>query len=320
MSTEEILGVRKISVDEALRIGLQVPEEGTDAIMTDNEQLCLRAGDTVYVFPEGKDSTELSRVIRTAHLEQNPSSKTIRFSWRELLTSSDVISRESAIQALKLPENGHWCVVLFQPAQDQNRSVGIQRFRDLAPLEREDVLTDLDSGKIALIKTIGDHSSEDVAEFTAAIIETVENETGVQLNAGIGNGIETPGRLCISLEQAKQAIQIGRHFKRSSTVWEFRRLLLERLLLTVPEEKRMSIQREWMTPEVQRMMNEEMRETVKVFFQNDLSLSSTARQLFIHRNTLNYRLEKIRKETGFDLHRFHDAASFMILDYLPAEE
>ena len=54
-------------------------------------------------------------------------------------------------------------------------------------------------------------------------------------------------------------------------------------------------------------------ETVRVFFNNDLNLTAASRELFIHRNTLNYRLDKIRKETGLDLRSFQDAVIFRIL-------
>ena len=57
-------------------------------------------------------------------------------------------------------------------------------------------------------------------------------------------------------------------------------------------------------------MTNEILETIRVFFLNDLNLSTTARQLFIHRNTLLYRMEKIRKITGLDLRKFEDAAVF----------
>ena len=59
---------------------------------------------------------------------------------------------------------------------------------------------------------------------------------------------------------------------------------------------------------------------MRVFFQNDLNLSTTARQLFIHRNTLLYRMEKVRKATGLDLRKFEDAAVFRIMMNIRAEE
>ena len=68
------------------------------------------------------------------------------------------------------------------------------------------------------------------------------------------------------------------------------------------------------------VLTEETLETIRVFFRNDLNLSTTARQLFIHRNTLIYRMEKIRKATGLDLRKFEDAAVFRILMSIPDKQ
>ncbi len=66
-------------------------------------------------------------------------------------------------------------------------------------------------------------------------------------------------------------------------------------------------------------MPDELLETVRVFFRNDLNLTAASRELFVHRNTLNYRLDKIRKETGLDLRSFRDAVIFQILSGIPDE-
>ncbi len=63
----------------------------------------------------------------------------------------------------------------------------------------------------------------------------------------------------------------------------------------------------------QRLFNEEMLYTIEMFFKKDLNLSDTARQLYIHRNTLVYRLDKVQRQTGLDLRKFDDAVTFKIL-------
>ena len=62
-----------------------------------------------------------------------------------------------------------------------------------------------------------------------------------------------------------------------------------------------------------KLFNEEMLQTIEMFFRKDLNLSDTARQLFIHRNTLVYRLDKVQRQTGLDLRHFDDAVTFKIL-------
>ena len=62
-----------------------------------------------------------------------------------------------------------------------------------------------------------------------------------------------------------------------------------------------------------RLFNEEMLSTIEKFFENSLNLSETARQLYIHRNTLVYRLDKVQRATGLDLRAFDDAVTFKLM-------
>ena len=100
-------------------------------------------------------------------------------------------------------------------------------------------------------------------------------------------------------------------------VYLYREQVLERLLSEIPEETRTRFRKSLICGNVRKTLNEETLNTAEAFFKSDLNLSDTARQLFIHRNTLLYRLEKIRKETGLDLRKFNDAVAFKILILLP---
>ena len=95
--------------------------------------------------------------------------------------------------------------------------------------------------------------------------------------------------------------------------------MLERLLSEIPAEKRQQFRRIVMNEQTERILNEETLDTVNMFFASDLNMSDTARQMFIHRNTLTYRLDKIRKETGLDLRKFNDAVIFRILSAMPED-
>ena len=160
-------------------------------------------------------------------------------------------------------------------------------------------------------------TEEEAAEFAAAVIETAEIETGIRAQAGIGRTTENAAGLRESFLQASAAIETGVRFRLEGPVFVYARQTAERLLSAIPPEERKRLRDELFTPETRKLMNREMTETVDVFFRNDLNLSTAARQLFIHRNTLIYRLDKIRKATGFDLRVFRDAAVFRMLMRLP---
>ena len=96
----------------------------------------------------------------------------------------------------------------------------------------------------------------------------------------------------------------------------FRRLMLERFLMNVPREESMLYHSLLFSRKTAKLFNEEMLQTIEMFFRKDLNLSDTARQLFIHRNTLVYRLDKVQRQTGLDLRHFDDAVTFKILSEL----
>ena len=102
--------------------------------------------------------------------------------------------------------------------------------------------------------------------------------------------------------------------KTGNTQW--RTVRIERILNCIPKERAAEIRREYPNICSDDGLTDEIRETVSVFFRNDLNLTAASKQLFIHRNTLNYRLDKIRRETGLDLRSFHDAVIFRILSGL----
>ena len=212
------------------------------------------------------------------------------------------------------------CVVLFEAVPDQGKLLEEYVMTEIAPVERGDVVRETSIGKIALIKTCRNHTEDEIREYTAAVIETVETETGIPVQAGIGRTAYTLAGMKDSFSQAEKALEIGRRFRLNGPVFEYGQQIMERLISAVPADERSRMRHEVFTPESEKMMTDEMMETVRAFFQNDLNLSTAARQLFIHRNTLIYRLDKIRKTTGFDLRRFQDAAAFRLLCRLPADE
>ena len=212
------------------------------------------------------------------------------------------------------------CLILFEAAPGQEKPFGRDVWDDLAPVERGDAVTGTETGGVVLIKQAEGLTEEEIAEFAAAVIETVDTETGIQIQAGIGAPVRELAGLKESLRQARQAIDLGRAFQPEGRVFAWNRQTMERLISAIPEEARRQLRRELRSSETGKQLNPEMMETVRAFFRNDLNLSTTARQLFIHRNTLIYRLDKIRKETGFDLRRFQDAAVFQMISSIPEEE
>ena len=209
-------------------------------------------------------------------------------------------------------------VIVFSTAARQevpDRSL----FDDLIPTEPGDAITET-GGDIVLIKQTEGLTEEEVTEFAAAVIDTAETEAGIRLQAGIGRLTHRAAELKDSYTDAEEAIRLGKRFPSGGSVFTYGHMAAERLMNAVPARERARLRKELFTPEAQKLLGSEMMETIDAFFRNDLNLSTTARELFIHRNTLIYRLDKIRKVTGYDLKRFQDAAAFRLLSRLPENE
>ena len=112
---------------------------------------------------------------------------------------------------------------------------------------------------------------------------------------------------------ARSAINIGRIYHSGRTVFAYRNLLLERFLNDVPVDMCASYNTMIFNRKTARLFNDEMVHTIEAFFDNSLNLSETARKLYIHRNTLVYRLEKVQRAIGLDLRNFDDAVTFKMM-------
>ena len=138
-------------------------------------------------------------------------------------------------------------------------------------------------------------------------------ETAHQMTVGIGRSRHTIEELRESYMEARRAIEVGRCFKPEESIFVYGRLILERFLMELPQDISAYYHSLLFNRKNQRLFNEEMIYTIDMFFKKDLNLSDTARQLYIHRNTLVYRLDKVQRQTGLDLRHFDDAVTFKLM-------
>lgn len=137
------------------------------------------------------------------------------------------------------------------------------------------------------------------------LAEAIMNESGQQVRIVIHQAISTPEEVKSMWMQLVNGYQLGKTFHPHDRVHLSGNLVLEDLLQHLGGEAVDAFFRHFEPPEM--FQDEEMRKTVETFFRLDLNVSETARQLFVHRNTLLYRLERLKQETGLDVRRFEDA-------------
>ncbi len=208
--------------------------------------------------------------------------------------------------------NAKRCVMLFRLDSTDKNAYAL--LGELMPLTDTDVLVEMNRSSAALIKDMqGVDGIEELKQYAMAVRETVMEELGLNVSVGIGEERNTLSLLGQSYAEAKRALEIGGLFHPEECIYIFSHMLLERFLMGIPQEDCQHFHSLLFNRRTAKLFNEEMLQTIDMFFRKDLNLSDTARQLFIHRNTLVYRLDKVLRLTGLDLRHFDDAITFKIL-------
>ena len=138
-------------------------------------------------------------------------------------------------------------------------------------------------------------------------------ETGHPVYIGVSEPRAELDQINEAFDEARQAINIGRVYHATGNVFFFNRLLLERFLSDLPADASGRYSSMIFNRQTAKLFNDEMLHTIEMFFAKDLNLSDTARQLYIHRNTLVYRLDKVQRAIGLDLRSFDDAVTFKMM-------
>ena len=183
-----------------------------------------------------------------------------------------------------------------------------------AMTEGDDMMTEVGRHAVALLKYVGDDDGlSDIEEFARAFESSFLTETGGTVFIGISDPHQSLEEIPAAYREAHNAINVGRVYHSTKHVFTHRSLLLERFLSDVPPEMGMSYNSAIFNRSTARLFNDEMVHTIETFFDNSLNLSETARKLYIHRNTLVYRLEKVQHAIGLDLRNFDDAVTFKMM-------
>ncbi len=229
---------------------------------------------------------------------------------KQELSGTDLAARAMEQQ---IPQDIERCVMLFQmDGTDKLSAYGT--LGELIPLSDTDVLVEMNRHLVALIKDMnGIDGPDELYQFAEAVQQTLMVEAAQRASIGIGECKNTLSQLGESYLEARRAMEVGHIFDPDTTIHVFRRLMLERFLMNVPREESMHYHALLFNRKTAKLFNDEMLQTIEMFFRKDLNLSDTARQLYIHRNTLVYRLDKVQRQTGLDLRRFDDAVTFKIL-------
>jgi carbohydrate diacid regulator len=184
---------------------------------------------------------------------------------------------------------------------------------NVAPEAGGDSIVEIDRHTVVLIKQIDEQEDfEELEQLGMAIESTFISETSYPVHIGIGEPKKSLALLSESFREARKAIDVGRVYRPDNTC-SSTASCCERFLADISPEMSQKYNMLMFNRKTARLFNEEMLHTIEKFFENSLNLSETARQIYIHRNTLVYRLDKVQRIIGLDLRSFADAVPFKMM-------
>ena len=196
--------------------------------------------------------------------------------------------------------------------------------KSLFPAQTKTYLVPVTGHTVAVLRPVRSGESEkDSRRIARMIVDTLNTEALVQIRLSYSFMFESLADLPEAFRESSLALRVGRLFYSEQTVFPYNELGIGRLIYQLPVSLCESFLKEIFGADIPASFDEETLGTVNRFFQNNLNIAETSRQLHMHRNTLIYRLEQIEKHTGLDIRLFEDAMTFkiaiMVLNYLQSE-
>ncbi len=213
---------------------------------------------------------------------------------------------------LHIDTNVRRIVFVIETAQE-NDSASMEIVKSLFNSKSKDFITAVDERNIILVKEVADNENYDDMKNTAnMILDMLNTEAMASVYIAYGTIINEIRDVSRSYKEAKMALDVGKIFYTDQHVMAYNKLGIGRLIYQLPVHLCRMFIKEIFDGKSPEDMDEETLTTVNKFFENNLNVSETSRQLYIHRNTLVYRLDKLQKSTGLDLRTFDDAITFKI--------
>ncbi|WP_417042994.1 PucR family transcriptional regulator [Dysosmobacter sp.] len=195
----------------------------------------------------------------------------------------------------------------------KGESVPTDVIQSLFPDRQNDFVLSIGEGDVVLIRQMPEGSGlKDLNKIATAIEETLRSGNESTVVVGIGTIATHLRDLAKSYKEAQIAIEVGKVFDTEKYVINYENLGIGRLIYQLPTTLCEMFLQEVFKKNPIDALDKETLFTIHKFFENNLNVSETARKLFVHRNTLVYRLEKIKKLTGLDLREFDDAITFKV--------
>ena len=241
-----------------------------------------------------------------------------------ILTGTPTLTElREAARKLRVDAEQPYQIFLICPSRDSDYDIA-GLMSNLFGRKPGNFSVSLDNGSTALLFRIPRHNAPDAQETANMILDAVTSEAMLDSIVSYSSILPRFTEISRGYREAYSAMEIGRIFTSSDRIFAYEELGAMRLIYDLPLETCRDYIRETLPGGLPEKFDEEVLLAARIFFKHGLNISEAAKELYIHRNTLIYRLEKLHAATGLDLRNFEDAVRFknvmLIMERLRYEE
>ena len=273
------------------------------------EYILLAYGDTEDVYMIGKIASFQIQNLLVAYKERFDKDNFIKNLLLDNLLLVDIYNRA---KKLHIETEVKRVVFIVETNRDKDGNE-LEKIRGLFGGKSKDFVTAVDEKNIIVVKELAEKEKyEDLSKTAEVIINLFRGDPDNNVHVAYGTIINELKEVSRSYKEARMALDVGKIFFEEKDVIAYSQLGIGRLIYQLPIPLCKMFIKEIFDGRSPDDFDEEILVTINKFFENSLNVSETSRQLYIHRNTLVYRLDKLQKSTGLDLRVFEDAITFRI--------
>ncbi len=281
------------------------------------EYILLARGGSDDVYMVGKLAAFQVQNLLVAYKERFDKDNFIKNLLLDNLLLVDIYNRA---KKLHIETNVRRVVFLIETKHEKDVNA-LETVRSLFAAKTKDFITAVDEKNIILVKEVKPAEDyEDLEKTANMVLDMLNTEAMTKVHVSFGTIVGDIKEVSRSYKEAKMALDVGKIFYSGKNVVAYSNLGIGRLIYQLPLPLCRMFIREVFENKSPDDFDEETLATINKFFENSLNVSETSRQLFVHRNTLVYRIEKLQKSMGLDLRNFDDALTFkialMVVNYM----
>lgn len=267
-------------------------------------ELEIKARTVTFYVEESADISETALNLAALYIRsQLDKDEEIHQSLKRLLSSSYSQSDIAAVNQLIDGNKELYLIIVNGINIDENRFELFEIIKNSLDVR---LLTEYQTNLVAAV------CGQDIVEACNALHKNIMTELYKECIIAIGGRLSMPQELARSYNHGLEAIELRRSYGLNQKVLDYEGMSVYRIVASMDEGLKQSIMQRIFSSKFIEMLNNEMELTIEELFRNNLNLTDTSARLFIHRNTLLYRIDKVYKLTGFDLRRFEDSMVFKL--------